>query len=369
MNIKKKPIKTFINRYIGIFTVFAMMFVGISILPNQTMAKTNTTVSELEEIISSLMQQVERLQLQLSNLSEGTSSHNKVSIIRRQNYDNHIQEIFINLGRGMSDKRGVRGSVSHLQQCLTKLGYYDEEITGFFGPVTESAVKRFQAQNGIVSSGSPWITGYGNVGPKTRAYINKLCKRDLGKESDVTIPPKSFVKNKLSAKPRYGSAPLKVVFDSDEIEESWFGGVVIDYGDDTSAQWIFPGSIKQVKNSRVHVYKKPGKYKAKLIGKGEDDSKLLGRAIIKVFDAGMCTSHGQSFPEGTEKTSIVDEDGIHRGISDGHFVCQDGKWEIEGSLPSEGDVLGASTTIDEIQLFNILSSLEEYLRELSIQIR
>lgn len=47
-------------------------------------------------------------------------------------------------------------------------------ITGYFGPLTQAAVQRFQAAQGIVSSGTPATTGYGRVGPQTMAAINNL---------------------------------------------------------------------------------------------------------------------------------------------------------------------------------------------------
>lgn len=47
-------------------------------------------------------------------------------------------------------------------------------ITGYYGPLTQAAVQRFQAFYGIVSSGSPSTTGYGRVGPMTLAKMNSL---------------------------------------------------------------------------------------------------------------------------------------------------------------------------------------------------
>ncbi|MGJ3252745.1 MAG: peptidoglycan-binding protein [Elainellaceae cyanobacterium] len=44
-------------------------------------------------------------------------------------------------------------AVTALQQRLTDLGYYDGPITGYFGPLTEDAVMRFQAANGLTADG------------------------------------------------------------------------------------------------------------------------------------------------------------------------------------------------------------------------
>lgn len=73
---------------------------------------------------------------------------------------------------------GSRGdSVIILQTFLAKnLAIYPEGlITGYYGHATMRAVRRWQAQNGIVSSGSPSTTGYGTVGPRTRAAMSAAC--------------------------------------------------------------------------------------------------------------------------------------------------------------------------------------------------
>jgi len=69
------------------------------------------------------------------------------------------------------------GEVTKLQQFLAKDPsiYPEGRITGYFGPATEKAVRRWQARNGVVSSGSPDSTGYGYVGPKTRSVLSWRC--------------------------------------------------------------------------------------------------------------------------------------------------------------------------------------------------
>lgn len=68
------------------------------------------------------------------------------------------------------------GQVGKLQQFLINASVYPEaRVTGYFGPATLRAVQRWQAQNGIVSSGGPESTGYGFVGPRTRAAMAAGC--------------------------------------------------------------------------------------------------------------------------------------------------------------------------------------------------
>ena len=67
-------------------------------------------------------------------------------------------------------------SVTTLQSDLSGDSsiYPEKLVTGYFGPLTQKAVQRFQAKYGIVNSGTPSTTGYGRVGPKTRAKLNEL---------------------------------------------------------------------------------------------------------------------------------------------------------------------------------------------------
>lgn len=71
---------------------------------------------------------------------------------------------------------GDRGEdVSALQQTLTSLQHFSyPTITGYFGPVTQTAVQAFQAARGIVSAGTPESTGFGRVGPQTLAELNAV---------------------------------------------------------------------------------------------------------------------------------------------------------------------------------------------------
>ncbi|MEK7069163.1 MAG: peptidoglycan-binding domain-containing protein [Patescibacteria group bacterium] len=76
-----------------------------------------------------------------------------------------------------SFSRGSRGaSVLALQQSLITAGFLKAgNATGFFGALTEAAVKQFQGARGIVSSGSPATTGYGAIGPKTRRALEGIA--------------------------------------------------------------------------------------------------------------------------------------------------------------------------------------------------
>ena len=77
----------------------------------------------------------------------------------------------VSLGEGMKS-----ADVKKLQEMLASdPSIYPEGIvSGFFGRLTKKAVQRFQEKYGIVSGGTPDTTGYGYVGPKTRAKLNEV---------------------------------------------------------------------------------------------------------------------------------------------------------------------------------------------------
>lgn len=101
---------------------------------------------------------------------------------------------------------GSTGSdVTELQTYLAKSAsiYPSGLVTGYFGPLTQAAVQRFQAAQGIVSEGSPETTGYGRVGPTTMARINSLLGGSTGGQTSwdtsPTLSPTSIQRSRTSA--------------------------------------------------------------------------------------------------------------------------------------------------------------------------
>ncbi len=75
--------------------------------------------------------------------------------------------------------QGMQGTdVGTLQAFLKHESYFQyPEVTGYFGPITEHAVQAFQKARNIVASGTPETTGFGLVGPRTRAAIAASCEQ------------------------------------------------------------------------------------------------------------------------------------------------------------------------------------------------
>ena len=129
-----------------------------------------------------------------------------------------------NLYLGLDDS-DTDGEVTKLQRFLASNSaiYPEGLITGYFGPLTELAVKRWQAANGIVSSGTPDTTGYGVVGPNTRAAIGRACG---------TTPLTTNIN--FSASPTSGFVPLLVGFSALSEPNMSASRYYIDFGDGSS---------------------------------------------------------------------------------------------------------------------------------------
>ncbi len=119
------------------------------------------STQQLQDLINSLLEQVKQLQQKIAAQQPATPAA--------------INQFAKLLSRGSSDQE-----VRALQEYLKQLGDYPEGIiSGFFGPLTEAAVKRFQQRFGIPNTGV--------VGPLTRAKLNELLTAGAGQSG--IIPP------------------------------------------------------------------------------------------------------------------------------------------------------------------------------------
>ncbi len=73
--------------------------------------------------------------------------------------------------------KGARGGdVTQLQRFLIAQGQLGQgNDSGYFGLLTETAVKKFQCKHMSICSGSSTSNGYGVVGPRTRVMITSQC--------------------------------------------------------------------------------------------------------------------------------------------------------------------------------------------------
>lgn len=105
-------------------------------------------------------------------------------------------------------KKGSTGAdVTRLQQFLATdpAIYPDAQITGYYGALTEAAVKRFQCKNKLVCDGTPESTGYGVTGPRTASLLALQCSNSGGGSTGAAAPS-GFIR----VTPTSGAAPLAV---------------------------------------------------------------------------------------------------------------------------------------------------------------
>ncbi len=128
------------------------------------------TAEELDLQIQSLLAQISALRAQLGATPSPASPPAPAPTYPASQGNNCPQ-----LTRALS--LGARGQdVLQLQQFLIAQNLLGtDSATGYFGPLTEGAVQRWQTSHGIVSSGGAASTGWGSVGARTRSMIALNC--------------------------------------------------------------------------------------------------------------------------------------------------------------------------------------------------
>ena len=67
--------------------------------------------------------------------------------------------------------------VTTLQRFLISKGYLaTDNNSGYFGSMTQAALQKWQKANRLVSNGTLTTTGFGVMGPKSRALFAQQCK-------------------------------------------------------------------------------------------------------------------------------------------------------------------------------------------------
>lgn len=138
-----------------------------------------TIIKGIQDKIRSLQAQINDVSKSSPAVARGLPGAQPISVLP------DVPRITSNLQRGSSGE-----STNQLQGFLKKFPdlYPDGEVSGFFGPKTEAAVKRLQEKFGLEV--------VGNVGPKTRAKLSELSaaieRKKTPKISDIT-PSSPFI--------------------------------------------------------------------------------------------------------------------------------------------------------------------------------
>jgi len=149
-----------------IFYIFFLIFsIGIYFTSN-VFAEEKSSNLDVQAIIKTLQEQIKNLQAQIVELKS------ELEIVKVE------LKFSKTLARGLKDDDDVR----QLQKFLKTFPdiYPEGLVTGYFGPLTEAAVKRFQEKQGI--------DPVGYVGPKTLAKLkdNKLVLDYSGIETSYS---------------------------------------------------------------------------------------------------------------------------------------------------------------------------------------
>lgn len=239
-----------------------------------TMPTSQPTADKLRAQAEALLAKVQQLQAQLG----GSGAATPVVTIDSRSCPN--------IGRSL--KQGSSGEdVTRLQQFLARdtAIYPEAKVTGYYGALTEAAVKRWQAKYNIVSSGTPLSSGYGVVGPRTAAAIAILCS--TGSYNGIPGPSASAapVGGFIQVTPITGSAPLTIAVQATVNTVTSCAGATytLDYGDGTvPAHIAVPvGQCTQLTQTLGHTYQYGGTYLVTLSSGGHRTT-----ATVQAYGAG-----------------------------------------------------------------------------------
>ena len=161
-----------------IFSTILGLMVLFSILSLPVATRAVSSTSSVQELFASLQEQVARLRTQIAELNTLLESLRQA----KGEVKETVKEVKGTLQLIKQLRRGMTGDdVKLLQEFLaTDPDIYPEGlITGYFGPLTERAVKKLQKRM--------CLDQVGNVGPKTMWRINELLTEGAG--ASGKIPP------------------------------------------------------------------------------------------------------------------------------------------------------------------------------------
>ncbi len=210
------------------------------------------TPEELAAQIEALLRQVAALQQQVGAGPGGTTATPAPSTQGAGNFQ------CPQVGRTL--KRGQSGAdVTRLQQflALDPSIYPEQQVSGFFGALTEAAVKRFQCKHNIICTGTPASTGYGIVGPRTAALLAQQCVSG-------TPGAGGTVSGFMRVTPVTGAAPLTVSVEAIMNTAKSCSSITFEvhFGDSSAPTTLtVPANhCNEFRQVVDHVYTSPGTY-------------------------------------------------------------------------------------------------------------
>lgn len=262
--------------------VIAVLLFAGAVVPAQAASLTESQIQSILGLLSSFGAE-QRVINNVNASLRGQATTGTTAPASASPICSYISGLSQTLYEGISDST-TGGQVTMLQRFLAgdSSVYPEGSITGYFGPATERAVQRWQAQNGVVSSGSPETNGHGVVGFLTRTAFAKRCgyatpsqpstntqptpTKPINPPTTYTPPANTTVN--FSATPLFGSIPLHVGFTAENFQGD-NGQLRVDFGDGSSCSgygsctWALPYGYSGPYTS--HTYSTSGVYTAKLL--------------------------------------------------------------------------------------------------------
>jgi peptidoglycan hydrolase-like protein with peptidoglycan-binding domain len=203
------------------------------------------------------------------------------------------------LSLGSSD-RTTAGDVSKLQNFLKGKGYFSDAATGYYGPVTQKAVRAWQAKENFYEA-----AGAGAIGTQSRAKIAESC-------SQVTITQQS-VKSKSNTFKLSGTAAdvknLFVALVHPYTSESTDWHTVYTSGSYVASTGDVVTKVKKGKWSVEFAGIQEGTYEARVYANDDGSQELLASQPLEVS-----APDSFKFRAGSKKTVTL---GVGQTATDG----------------------------------------------------
>jgi len=172
--------------------IAGLAFVAL-VFPAVSFAHDGEVHADVQTQVQSLMSQIHSLQLQLKALLASSTVPAKHPDDDKARPGQFAKAVCIELKRDL--RVGAKGEDVHkLQEMLASdpESGFRAKATGFFGPLTATAVAKFQARMGIASSTD------GRVGVLTRGFFQRACGQGLGSK-DESMRSGASISGEISA--------------------------------------------------------------------------------------------------------------------------------------------------------------------------
>lgn len=255
-------------------------------------------------------------------------------------------------------KLGDSGAdVTRLQQFLSLDAsvYPEKMVTGYYGGLTEAAVKRFQCKNKIVCDGDAASTGYGVTGPRTAAILALQCPDGGGA---VTGQVSGFIK----VTPTSGVSPLNVLIEATINTARTCNAATyqIDYGDGSAPGVVTvpQNGCNEIQQVFSHTYQNGGTYQ------------ILLRSGTHQVSATVMVTQGSAVPTNSDAFSGSPTSGPSpltvnfTGLVNAGAQCNAGPYKIDFGDNSSANISVAGCTATNFSVPHTYSNSGSYTARL-----